>query len=143
MALESLLRRFRRPSLEELEAVREYQRLSDSLIQRVQAMHDEWYTLSEVAAEKPRLANVASVNRWEVVRVGEQVDELSVPTLAGGAHRRVVSALKDSARAYQLLATGHRYHKSEAVCDGQTLLSESLDALLAARRQIEGVLETR
>ncbi len=142
MAFDSLLRHFRRPKPEELEALREYHAQTAPLIERVRSMHDEWYTKSEVAAEKVRLANIASVNRWEVVRMGEQVEGLAAPPLAGGSHRDIVSALKDAARAYQLLATGHRYHRSEALCDGQTLLSESIETLSSARRQIETVLGT-
>jgi hypothetical protein len=49
-------------------------------------------------------------------------------------HRDVQNALIGSARACQLLANGYRFHKSEAVCDGQALLVETvrdIDELLA------------
>jgi hypothetical protein len=34
-----------------------------------------------------------------------------------------------SARACQLLANGYRFHKSEAICDGQALLVEAVQDL--------------
>jgi hypothetical protein len=41
-------------------------------------------------------------------------------------HRDVQNALVGAARACQLLANGYRFHKSEAVCDGQALLVETV-----------------
>ena len=41
-------------------------------------------------------------------------------------HRDVQNAVIGSARACQLLANGYRFHKSEAVCDGQALLVETV-----------------
>ena len=41
-------------------------------------------------------------------------------------HRDVHNAMLGCARACQLLANGYRFHKSEAVCDGQALMVETL-----------------
>jgi hypothetical protein len=44
----------------------------------------------------------------------------------GNPHRVVRNALAGAARACQLLANGYRFHNSEAVCDGQALLVETI-----------------
>jgi hypothetical protein len=46
-----------------------------------------------------------------------------------GVHRDVLNAVVGAARACQLLANGYRSHKSEAVCDGQALLVETVNEI--------------
>ena len=55
-------------------------------------------------------------------------------------HRDIQNALIGAARGYQLLANGYRFHKSEAVCDGQALLVETAADVseLVAQLQMRG-----
>jgi hypothetical protein len=56
---------------------------------------------------------------------------MPVPRSLSSAHRNLHAHILNCARASQLLANGYRFHKSEAVCDGQALLVEGADALAA------------
>jgi len=49
----------------------------------------------------------------------------------------VHNAVLGSARACQLLANGYRGHKSDAVCDGQALLLESVADINALVDQLQ------
>ncbi len=140
MSLEAILHRLRPPRREELEALRVYRGQLRNVLARARGIHAEWLALAEVATDELRLANVASVNRWELLRLGEQVDALTPPRRAEAAHRAIQRAIGEAARAYQLLATGQRFHKSEAVCDGQALLLDSLDVAAGAERAIDVLL---
>jgi hypothetical protein len=83
--------------------------------------------LREVESDYARLANAAAVNRWELLRMAHDLEQLEQPRSLSSLHREVHNALIGSARACQLLANGYRFHKSEAVCDGQALLVETVD----------------
>ena len=48
-----------------------------------------------------------------------------------------VSRVVGCARACQLLANGYRFHKSEAVCDGQALLVETVSDIADLLAQIQ------
>jgi hypothetical protein len=129
MSLGTLLRRLRPPSADEVEALNQYLASMREPLARVCAMRDEWMGLREYEHEEERLANSASVNRWALVRLVEQVEGIEPPKLAVAAHREIVEELGEAARACQLLANGHRFHKWEVVCDGQVLLGESVEAI--------------
>jgi hypothetical protein len=124
-----LLRRFRSPNDDDLRSARVYRAHVQEVIGRVRATCESWAGLREVEPDNARLANTAAVNRWELLRLADEIERLRAPRLVGGLHRELAAALADAARACQLLATGYRSHKSEAVCDGQALLVESAAAV--------------
>jgi hypothetical protein len=140
MPLKALLHRFRGPRGEELNALRLYRQRAGDLVARVRGIRDEWVELREVEPDFERLANTAAVNRWELLRLCKQVERVEAPRAVNGVHRDLHDVIADSARACQLLANGYRFHKSEAVCDGQSLLVESVDELDALLRQLDGSL---
>ena len=59
-------------------------------------------------------------------RAAQEVEALDPPRSLAGVHRDVQNAVISAARACQLLANGYRFHKSEAVCDGQALLVDTV-----------------
>jgi hypothetical protein len=93
---------------------------------RLGAIFDEWGVLREVEPDNARLANAAAVYRWELMRMARDADQLAPPRSLSNVHRDVQNAVVGCARACQLLANGYRFHKSEAVCDGQALLVETV-----------------
>jgi hypothetical protein len=60
------------------------------------------------------------------MRLAKQAEELDSPRSLVGTRRAVHEVVLGAARACQLLANGYRFHKSEAVCDGQALLVETI-----------------
>ena len=104
---------------------------------RVRAIFDDWGTLREVESDNARLANAAAVNRWELMRMAREVEQLEPPRSLSSVHRDVHNATVGCARACQLLANGYRFHKSEAVCDGQALLVETVQNITALAAQLQ------
>ena len=104
---------------------------------RLQAVFDEWGALREVEPDYARLANAAAVNRWELMRVARDADQLDPPRSLSNVHRDVQNAVVGCARACQMLANGYRFHKSEAVCDGQALLVETVADIADLLAQIQ------
>jgi hypothetical protein len=92
----------------------------------LRAMFDAWGSLREIEPDYARLANAAAVNRWRIMRLARTVEQLEPPRSLSNVHREVHNAVIGCARACQLLANGYRFHKSEAVCDGQALLVETV-----------------
>ena len=87
---------------------------------------DDWLKLREVEADYGQLANAAAVNRWELMRLAREAEQFSPPRSIMSLHRDIHNAVIGGARACQLLANGYRSHMSEAVCDGQMLLLETV-----------------
>jgi hypothetical protein len=104
---------------------------------RLQAIFDEWSALREVESDYARLANAAAVNRWELMRMARDAHQLKPPRSLANVHRDVQNAVVGCARACQLLANGYRFHKSEAVCDGQALLVETVADIADLLSQIQ------
>ena len=100
-------------------------------------MFDDWGDLREIEPDNARLANAAAVNRWELMRMARDADELDPPRSLSSLHRDVQNAIVGCARACQLLANGYRFHKSEAVCDGQALLVETVTDITELLAQIQ------
>jgi hypothetical protein len=140
MALRSFLLKLRSPTAEDLSALRLYRQHAADLVARVRSIRDEWVAMREVEPNFERLANTAAVNRWELLRMCKEVEHLDPPRMVNGVHRGLYDVIGDSARACQLLANGYRFHKSEAVCDGQALLVESVDELDVLLRELDGSL---
>jgi hypothetical protein len=126
VALATLLQRLRPTSLEDQRAQREYRAELERMASKLQAMFDDWLSLREYLSDNGELANAAAVNRWELMRLVKVAEHLTPPRSLASIHREVHHALVGAARAYQLLANGYRGHKSEAVCDGQALLVETV-----------------
>jgi hypothetical protein len=89
-------------------------------------MFDDWGVMREIEPDNARLANAAAVNRWELMRLAEELEHFEPPRSMINVQRDVQSVIVGAARACQLLANGYRFHKSEAVCDGQALLVETV-----------------
>ncbi len=104
---------------------------------RLQAIFEDWSALREVERDYARLANAAAVNRWELMRMARDANELEPPRSLSNVHRDVQNAVVGCARACQLLANGYRFHKSEAVCDGQALLVETVADIADLLGQIQ------
>lgn len=131
VALAGLLHLRRSQTIEEQRAEQAYAGEARDAVLHVRQIFDRWVELREVEPDNARLANAAAVNRWDLMRLAAHLEQLSVPRSLAGAHRNLHSHILNCARANQLLANGYRFHKSEAVCDGQALLVEAADALAA------------
>jgi hypothetical protein len=125
VALAAILQLLRSNTLQEQRAQRLYRAQVQQVATRLHTLFDDWLSLREIEAEYSQLANAAAVNRWELMRLAREAEGTDPPRSLAGVHRDVRNALVGSARAYQLLANGYRFHKSEVVCDGQALLVET------------------
>jgi len=140
VALATFLQLLRPHSLEEQRAQRLYRAETEKMAQRLREIFDEWLALREYESDYVQLANAAAVSRWELMRLARDADTLDPPRSIVATHRDIHNALVGAARACQLLANGYRFHKSEAVCDGQALLVETVADLseLVAQLQMRG-----
>jgi len=137
VALATFLQLLRPQTLQEQRAIRGYRAQVQQMTDRLQAIFNEWGTLREVEPDYARLANTAAVNRWELMRMARDADQLEPPRSLSNMHRDVQNAVVGCARACQLLANGYRFHKSEAVCDGQALLVETVADIADLLSQIQ------
>jgi len=138
LALGSILQLLRPQTLQEQRAQRVYCTEVQHIASRMREAFDGWVRMREVEPDNMRLANAAAVNRWELMRLASEAEQLEPPRKLNGAHRDVHEAVIAAARACQLLANGYRFYKSEAVCDGQALLLETVQNIsdLAAQLQM-------
>jgi hypothetical protein len=137
VALATFLQLLRPQTLQEQRAIRAYRAQVQQMADRLQAIFDEWSALREVEPDYTRLANAAAVNRWELMRMARDANQLEPPRSLSNVHRDVQNAVVGCARACQLLANGYRFHKSEAVCDGQALLLETVSDIADLLSQIQ------
>jgi hypothetical protein len=137
VAFASLLQSFRSQSLHERDARQAYAAEVQAVSERLRQLLDDWVAMREVEPDNSRLANVAAVNRWELMRLAQEVEANTPPRGLGGVHRELFERAVDAARACQLLANGYRSHKSEAICDGQALFLDTVAALERLAKQIE------
>jgi hypothetical protein len=126
LALATFLRRLRPASVHEQRARRLFTVEVQQLATELGRVFDEWVAVRDIEPDNIRLANVAAVNRWELMRLARRAEVLEPPRSLANTARDVHNALIGAARACQLLANGYRFHKSEAVCDGQALLLETV-----------------
>ena len=126
MALATFLQLLRPQTLQEQRTQRAYHAEVQRIASRMQTAFDSWVHLREIEPDHARLANAAAVTRWELMRVAKHAEDLDPPRSLIKLHRDVHNAVLACARACQLLANGYRFHKSEAVCDGQALLIETV-----------------
>ncbi|MBV9547704.1 MAG: hypothetical protein JOY61_25300 [Chloroflexi bacterium] len=126
MALATLFQFIRPASPEDHEAQQLFRGDATRLVDRLRVMFEEWGAMREFVPEYDKLANVAAVNRWELMRLAHESEQLHSPRSMAATQRELHEALTSGARAWQLLANGYRFHKSEAVCDGQALLIDTL-----------------
>ena len=129
MALATFLQLLRPRTLDEQRQHREYCAHVHAVSSRVRAIFDAWVDMREVEGDYARLANASAVNRWELMRLAKQSERVHAPRALTDVHRDASQAVTASARACQLLANGYRFHKSEAICDGQALLVEAVQDL--------------
>jgi hypothetical protein len=129
VGLATFLQLIRPTSTDERRAQRLFRGQAQQFSERVHAVFDAWGAVREIEGDYARLANAAAVNRWELMRLAHEAEQLAAPRAMAGAHRDLCEALTNAARACQLLANGYRFHKSEAVCDGQALLVDTLATL--------------
>ncbi len=126
MALATFLQLLLPTTIQDQRAVHIYRLEAEDVASRIQEIFDSWLVLREHESNNFELANAAAVNRWELMRLARSTELLSPPRSLNGAHRELHTAVVGAARACQLLANGYRGHKSEAVCDGQALLVETV-----------------
>ena len=126
MALATFLQILRPQTIQEQRAQRSYRADIQQLAGRLRSILDEWIVLRELESDYTRLANASAVNRWELMRLAQEAEHLDPPRSLANVHRDVQNAVVGSARACQLLANGYRFHKSEAVCDGQAMLVDAV-----------------
>jgi len=126
LALATFLQLLRPTSIQDQRAQAIYRSEAEDVAGRVHEIFDSWLQLREHASNNFELANAAAVNRWELMRLARLTEHLSPPRSLNGTHRDLHNAVVGAARACQLLANGYRGHKSEAVCDGQALLVETV-----------------
>jgi hypothetical protein len=126
VALATFLQILRPQTLQEQRAQRSYRADIQQIAGRLRSILDEWISLRELESDYTRLANASAVNRWELMRLAQEAEQLDPPRSLANVHRDVQNAVVGSARACQLLANGYRFHKSEAVCDGQAMLVDAV-----------------
>ena len=129
MALATFLQLLRPRTLDEQRQHREYCEHVHAVSGRVRSIFDAWVAMREVEGNYARLANASAVNRWELMRLAKQSERVYAPRALSDVQRETSQAVTASARACQLLANGYRFHKSEAICDGQALLVEAVQDL--------------
>src|SRR5262249_55060722 len=122
LALATFLQLLRPHTLQEQQAQRLYRANVAHTALRMGQIFDEWVALREIEPDHVRLANAAAIFRWELLRLARENEGVDAPRALAGLQRDVQNAVIGAARACQLLANGYRFHKSEAVCDGQALL---------------------
>ena len=132
-----LLKRIGSPRRAETHVLGAYRLRVLDAAEHVRRACEAWDGLRQIEPDNARLANTAAVNRWELMRLLRQLERLHVPSMVSKLHKELSAALHDAARAWQLLATGYRSHKSEAVCDGQALLVEAAAAVQIISRELE------
>jgi hypothetical protein len=137
MVFARLFRSFRRPNEREMEAARPYRAALLPALARLQEISKTWVDFSILEDDTERLGNSAAVYRWELARLSNYVSELAAPDQASHVAKEASFVLENATRGCQLLATGHRFHKSETVCEGQTLLVEAADAVDKLTREID------
>jgi hypothetical protein len=137
VALATFLQLLRPQSIQEQRAQRLYTAQVQQLAARLRAIFDEWGTMREIEPDNTRLANTAAVNRWELMRLAKEAERFEPPRALVNVQRDVHSAMLGSARACQLLANGYRFYKSEAVCDGQALLVETVQDMNDLLEQLQ------
>ncbi len=137
MALATFLQLLRPQTLQEQPARRAYHAHVQQVADRLRVIFEDWGALREVEPDYARLANAAAVNRWALMRMAREVEQLEPPRSLANIHREVNNAVVGSARACQLLANGYRFHKSEAVCDGQALLLDTVNDIVELLGQIQ------
>jgi hypothetical protein len=137
LALGSILQLLRPQTLQEQQAQRAYRTEVQQIAGRVRVTFDDWVRMREIEPDNMRLANAAAVNRWELMRLANAAEQLEAPRKLASIHRNVQEAVIAAARACQLLANGYRFYKSEAVCDGQALLVETVQDITALAAQLQ------
>jgi hypothetical protein len=137
VALDTFLHLLRPTSATEQRAQRAYCTEVQQVANRVRTIFDEWLALREVESDNTVLANAAAVSRWELMRLARTAEDVEPPRSLSGLHRDLHNAILGSARACQLLANGYRVHKSEAVCDGQALLIDTIGDITALVEQLQ------
>jgi len=129
LALGTFLQLLRPQSLDQQHTTRVYRAHVQAIGERVREIFDAWVAQREIEPDYVRLANTSAVNRWELMRLKKRAQRLHPPRSLGRTHDDLLTAVTASARACQLLANGYRFHKSEAICDGQALFVETIDEL--------------
>jgi hypothetical protein len=137
LALARLLRLFRSETVPEQRAGRLFSAEVQQIAAQLLRAFEDWCVARELEPDNARLANIAAVSRWELMRLARHVEELGPPRTLVNSQRDVHNAIIGAARAFQLLANGYRFHKSEAVCDGQALLLETVDDMNDLVRQLQ------
>jgi hypothetical protein len=137
LALGSILQLLRPHTLQEQRAQQAYRAQVEQIAARIRTAFDDWVRLREIEPDNMRLANAAAVNRWELMRLASETEQLDPPRKLSGVHREVHDSVIAAARACQLLANGYRSYKSEAVCDGQALLVETVQTINALAAQLQ------
>jgi hypothetical protein len=143
MPFGSILQRIRPLTPDQALALERYRQQSARVIDEVRRLSDDWLNLVQYESEAERLANVAAVHRWTLARTSARHRQELPPRLAAQIHRAIQQALVDTTRAFQLLANGHRSHTLDAICDGQSLLTDSVAAIEAARQRLDVMYESR
>jgi hypothetical protein len=137
VALASFLQLLRPQTLQEQRAQRAFNSDVQQVASALRRVFDEWGSMREIEPDNARLANAAAVNRWELMRLAGHVEALEPPRSLVHAQRDVHNAVIGAARACQLLANGYRFHNSDAVCDGQALLVETVQDMSSLVAQLQ------
>ena len=137
MALATFLHLLRPRTLDEQRQQRAYCAQQLEVTARVRSIFDTWVALREIEGDYARLANASAVNRWELMRLVKDIEQVHAPRALHDVHRDTTQAVIACARACQLLANGYRFGKSEAICDGQALFVEAVEDLDSLLRVAE------
>ena len=136
----TLLRKLRPLSPADRAQIQEYRGAVKPAISRACTVRDAWLDAVLIEREAGRLANAASVYRWELARLAQTLDAMEPPRRVVRLHDRLQSAVFDTSRACQSLANGHRFYNSDAVCDGQALLIDAVDRVDRLAQDLDTLL---
>jgi hypothetical protein len=137
-ALFDLLSGTRGSSVDELGP---YAAIVNPSFDRAEQLYQEWYARSGRFEEPERLANSASVHRWEAARIADALADIDPPRVVRRAHDEAIEAMIVASRAAQRLGAGARFHNAKALCEGQILLEESRERRLWAVDRMRATFE--
>lgn len=93
-------------------------------------------TLAEdvsAADENQTRANAASICRWELGRLKDRVQQMTVQAADRRHQAEVVRHLTEGMQAAQILSSGYRFHSLDWICRGGNALDDEFEALAKLR----------
>jgi hypothetical protein len=127
---------FRRSSRIDPEHARDYQAAVTPLLERADCLYQQWVEQVESLTDDERIANIASIQGWEMASLAERLGACTPPPGLETVHANCTRAFELARRAGRLLSTGYRYHSTDALCDGHASLDDARQLYLSAMARL-------